>query len=168
LLLVLGVSSGSAAHANSRVERFKRAKIRPGWFRRSFLRFANATSEWLGSHWAFMVAVALVLVWAAAGPLFGFSDSWSLAINTITTIGTWIMVFVIQNTQNRDSKAIHLKLDELIRAIPEARDEFMEAEEEDLDEILREKAIVDRADPAPPGDGEEHRHRSQHEERKAS
>ncbi len=150
-----------------RVERFKRGKIQPGLVRRWFLRFSGASSEWLGSHWAFLLALALVVVWAATGPLFGFSDSWSLAINTITTIGTWIMVFVIQNTQNRDAKAIHLKLDELIRAMPNARNEFMEAEEEDLDEILREKAIVDRADPAPPDDKEGRDHR-RHEERKAS
>ena len=134
----------------ARVERFKRGKIRPGRVRRWFLRFSNSTADWVGTHWAFGIAVGLIVVWAISGPLFGFSDSWSLAINTITTIGTWIMVFVIQNTQNRDSKAVHLKLDELIRAVPQARNEFMEAEEEDLDEILREKAIVDQADPAPP------------------
>jgi low affinity Fe/Cu permease len=135
---------------SKRVERFRRGKIRPGRVRRWFLHFSNSTAEWVGTHWAFTIAVGLVVAWALTGPLFGFSDSWSLAINTITTIGTWIMVFVIQSTQNRDSKAIHLKLDELIRATPQARNEFMEAEEEDLDEILREKAIVDKADPAPP------------------
>jgi low affinity Fe/Cu permease len=152
---------------NTRVELFKRGKIHPGRTRRWFLRFANSTSEWVGSHWAFALAVSVVLVWAVTGPLFNFSSDWSLAINTVTTIITFLMVFVIQNTQNRDSKAIHLKLDELIRAVPDARNEFMEAEEEDLDEILREKAIVDRADPAPP-DTKEERIKEPHRERKAS
>lgn len=160
------MSNGRHRRRSLRVERFERGKIRPGRIQRWFLRSANSTSEWVGSHWAFTLAFALILVWAASGPIFGFSDSWSLAINTITTIGTWLMVFLIQNTQNRDSKAIHLKLDELIRATPGARNEFMEAEEEDLDEILREKAIVDEADPAPP-DTKEQRIRDPHEHRKA-
>jgi low affinity Fe/Cu permease len=89
-------------------------------------------------------------MWAITGPIFGFSDTWQLVINTGTTVVTFLMVFLIQNTQNRDARAIHLKLDELLRATPNARKEFMEAEEEDLDEIEREKAIVDRDDPAPP------------------
>jgi low affinity Fe/Cu permease len=135
---------------SSRVEQFKQSKIKPGRARRWFLRFASGTAEWAGSHWAFTLAIALILVWAFTGPFFGFSDTWQLYVNTATTLVTFVMVFVIQNTQNRDSKAIHLKLDELIRATPQARNEFMEAEEEDLDEILREKRIVDRADPAPP------------------
>ena len=139
------------AHGRTaRVERFKHGKIRPGRVRRWFLRFSNTTAEWVGSHWAFTLAVLVIAVWGVTGPLFAFSSDWSLAINTITTVITFLMVFVIQSTQNRDSKAIHLKLDELIRASPQARNEFMEAEEEDLDEILREKAIVDRDDPAPP------------------
>ena len=71
-------------------------------------------------------------------------------MNSGTTIATFLMVFLIQNTQNRDARAIHLKLDELLRATPKARNEFMEAEEEDLDEIERDKAIVDKDDPAPP------------------
>ena len=70
----------------------------------------------------------------------------------LTTIGTFLMVFLIQNAQNRDARAMHLKLDELLRATPDARHEFMEAEEEDLDEIEREKEIVDKDDPAPPAD----------------
>ena len=97
-----------------------------------------------------MTALLVILVWAVTGPIFGFSDTWQLVINTGTTIVTFLMVFLIQNTQNRDARAIHLKLDELIRATPKARNEFMEAEEEDLDEIEREKEIVDKDDPAPP------------------
>ena len=92
----------------------------------------------------------VISVWAITGPIFGFSDTWQLVINTGTTVVTFLMVFLIQNTQNRDARAIHLKLDELLRAVPGARKEFMEAEEEDLDEIEREKAIVDKDDPAPP------------------
>jgi low affinity Fe/Cu permease len=75
-----------------------------------------------------------------------------LIANTVTTLTTALMVFLIQNTQNRDARAIHLKLDELLRATPKARNEFMDAEEEDLDEIEREKAIVDKDDPAPPSE----------------
>ena len=116
------------------------------WFTRTSSRLASG----LGSSWAFLIAVVIVLSWALTGPIFNFSSDWSLAINTITTVITFLMVFVIQNTQNRDAKAMHLKLDELIRAVPGARKEFMEAEEEDLDEIEREKAIVDEADPNPP------------------
>ena len=137
---------------NSRVARFKRGKVRPGRLHRWFTRFATLSSDRLGSPWAFAIAFVIVLAWAVAGPIFGFSDVWMLIINTVTTIGTFLMVFLIQNTQNRDAKAIHLKLDELIRAVPRAREEFMEAEEEDLEEIMREKQIVDRADPAPPED----------------
>ena len=94
--------------------------------------------------------LVFIVTWAISGPMFGFSDSWQLIANTVTTLTTVLMVFLIQNTQNRDARALHLKLDELLRAEPRAREEFMEAEEEDLDEIEREKRIVDRADPAPP------------------
>ena len=116
------------------------------WFSRFAARAANAT----GSHWAFIITGVLIIVWFLSGPLFGFSDTWQLIANTVTTLTTALMVFLIQNTQNRDARAIHLKLDELLRATPKARNEFMEAEEEDLDEIEREKAIVDQDDPAPP------------------
>ena len=115
-----------------------------------FTRFSQRTAEIAGSPWAFIIAVACIAAWLLSGPLFGFSDTWQLVANTVTTLVTTLMVFLIQNTQNRDARAIHLKLDELLRATPKARNEFMEAEEEDLDEIEREKAIVDRADPAPP------------------
>ena len=118
----------------------------------TFSRFASRMSEWMGAPWAFIGAVVVIAVWLLTGPIFGFSTDWQLAVNSATTIVTFLMVFLIQNTQNRDARAIHLKLDELLRATPKARKEFMEAEEEDLDEIVREKAIVDRADPAPPED----------------
>ena len=116
----------------------------------AFSRFASRMSEWVGAPWAFLAAVLVIGVWLLTGPLFGFSTEWQLYVNSATTVITFLMVFLIQNTQNRDARAIHLKLDELLRATPNARREFMEAEEEDLDEIEREKAIVDRDDPAPP------------------
>lgn len=94
----------------------------------------------------------LVLAWALTGPVFGFSDTWQLVANTGTTIITFLMVFIIQNTQNRDSKAMQLKLDELLRAVPRARNVFMDVEDEDLTEIAREKEIVDKDDPDPPAD----------------
>jgi low affinity Fe/Cu permease len=117
-----------------------------------FSKFASKTADLAGSHWAFIITFAFIVVWFLSGPVFGFSDTWQLIANTVTTLTTALMVFLIQNTQNRDSRALHLKLDELIRATPRARNEFMEAEEEDLDEIEREKEIVDKDDPNPPAD----------------
>jgi len=93
-----------------------------------FGRFAASASYWLGSQWAFVLAGTVVLVWATTGPIFHYSDSWQLVINTGTTIVTFLMVFLIQNTQNRDARAINLKLDELIRAIDKARDQMMNIE----------------------------------------
>ena len=115
-----------------------------------FTRAASAAAAWTGSPWAFLMAAGLIVVWALTGPIFNFSSDWQLVVNTGTTVITFLMVFLIQNTQNRDARAMHLKLDELLRATPGARNEFMEAEEEDLDEIEREKEIVDQADPNPP------------------
>ncbi len=86
-----------------------------------FRRIAKVGSAIFGSAWSFIGAIAIVLVWAITGPLFHFSDTWQLVINTGTTIVTFLMVFLIQNTQNRDSKALHLKLDELLCAVKEAR-----------------------------------------------
>ena len=126
-----------------------------------FSKFANKTADLAGSHWAFIITFAFIVVWFLSGPVFGFSDTWQLIANTVTTLTTALMVFLIQNTQNRDSRALHLKLDELIRATPRARNEFMEAEEEDLDEIEREKEIVDKDDPNPPADKSKGRKQSQ-------
>src|SRR2546430_12783521 len=89
--------------------------------RDNFRHFARKSSEVLGSAWAFIGAIFIIVVWALTGPIFHFSDTWQLIINTGTTIVTFLMVFIIQNTQNRDAKAMHLKLDELIRAIQGAR-----------------------------------------------
>jgi low affinity Fe/Cu permease len=125
---------------------------RTGGLTHVFSRGANKISEIAGSHWAFLVALILILGWLVTGPLFAFSDTWQLVANTVTTLATTLMVFIIQNTQNRDAKAMHLKLDELLRATPHARKAFMDVEEEDLTEIAREKEIVDQADPYPPED----------------
>jgi low affinity Fe/Cu permease len=93
-----------------------------------FGRFAAVASGWLGSKWAFAGAGGVILLWMTSGPLFHFSDSWQLVINTGTTIITFLMVFLIQNTQNRDARAINLKLNELIRAIDKARDQMIDIE----------------------------------------
>ena len=100
-----------------------------------FTRFASAVAEAAGHYLTFLAAVLIVLVWALTGPLFAFSQVWQLVINTGTTIITFLMVFLIQNTQNRDSKAIHLKLDELIRAAKEANDAVIPAEEESDEQL---------------------------------
>ena len=93
-----------------------------------FRRFAQKASHVMGTVWAFVTAIGIVLGWAALGPAAGFSATWQLIINTGTTIVTFLMVFIIQNTQNRDARAIHLKLDELIEAISDARDELVDIE----------------------------------------
>ena len=90
---------------------------------------AKKCSNMLGSAWAFVAAVLIIAVWAVTGPVFHFSDTWQLVINTGTTIVTFLMVFLIQNTQNRDAKAVHLKLDELIRALAGARNDLVDLEE---------------------------------------
>ena len=90
-----------------------------------FTRFANATARCAGNPLTFIACLLLVALWAASGPLFGFSDTWQLVINTSTTIITFLMVFLIQNTQNRDSSAIQAKLDELIRAGVDASNKFI-------------------------------------------
>jgi low affinity Fe/Cu permease len=94
-----------------------------------FRKFAHKTSEIVGSPWAFIAAAGIIVAWALTGPIFGFSDSWQLYINTFTTLVTFLMVFLIQNTQNRDATAIHLKLDELLRAISEARTGMVDLED---------------------------------------
>jgi low affinity Fe/Cu permease len=106
-----------------------------------FRRFAAGTSCVLGSPWAFLLAIVFVLVWVAAGPYFDYSNSWQLVINTSTTIGTFLMVFLLQSTQNRDTKAINIKLDELLRAIEGARTGLVnlsELSDEELDKLEAE------------------------------
>jgi low affinity Fe/Cu permease len=100
-----------------------------------FRRLANSTSHAMGSPVAFVMAVLIVLGWAITGPIFSFSDSWQLVINTGTTVVTFLMVFLIQATQNRDAKALHLKLDELIRSHHEARNIFADLENASEEEL---------------------------------
>ena len=103
--------------------------------RERFRRFACSTADSMGSPWMFFLAVAIVVVWAVSGPFFGYSDSWQLIINTGTTILTFLMVFLIQNTQNRDAKAIQLKLDELLRGVDGARTRLVRLEDMTDDEL---------------------------------
>ncbi|HEY1208575.1 MAG TPA: low affinity iron permease family protein [Terracidiphilus sp.] len=93
-----------------------------------FGRFAAVASGWLGSTWAFVGAGLVVVLWAATGPIFHFSDNWAMVISTATSIATFLMVFLIQNTQNRDARATHLKLNELIRAMDSARNQMIDIE----------------------------------------
>jgi low affinity Fe/Cu permease len=105
-----------------------------------FGRFAAHSSHYLGSRWAFVSAIGVILIWAVTGPMFHFSDTWQLVINTGTTIVTFLMVFLIQNTQNRDARAIHLKLNELIHAIDKAKNRMIDVEnlsDLELDELAR-------------------------------
>lgn len=109
--------------------------------RDSFHRFAHRTSDLVGSPTAFITGLAIILVWGLTGPAFRYSDTWQLVINTGTTIITFLMVFLIQNTQNRDARAVHLKLDELIRSIRAARNEMVGLEDlsdEELDALQKE------------------------------
>jgi low affinity Fe/Cu permease len=117
--------------------------------RDAFGVFARKTSDVLGSAWVFVIALTIIAIWAMTGPAFGYSDTWQLIINTGTTIITFLMVFLIQNTQNRDAKAVHLKLDELIRALGGARNKLVDLEKLSDDDLkalevefekLREKA----------------------------
>lgn len=107
-----------------------------------FRKFAHKTGEIMGTPWAFIFAIILIAVWLLAGSSLGYSEAWQLIINTGTTIVTFIMVILLQNTQNRDTRAIHLKLDELIRAVAEARTrKFVDLEDlsdEELDRIHAE------------------------------
>lgn len=108
---------------------------------RLFIRFATLTAKVAGKPWTFLACLAVVLVWALSGPVFKFSETWQLVINTGTTIITFLMVFLIQNTQNRDAAAMHAKLDELVYATTKAENRFVGIEhltEKELDAILEE------------------------------
>jgi len=137
--------------------------MRPSKSTSWFTRFAKTTARVTGRPATFMLAVVVIIVWGVTGPLFGFSDTWQLVINTGTTIITFLMVFLIQNTQNRDTEALQVKLDELIRATKEADDCLLDLEELDDDELdkirrsyeeLAEKARQKLQDRAADGDKE--------------
>lgn len=104
-----------------------------------FDNFARATAVWLGKPIAFILSVVGVLAWAVTGPMFDYSDTWQLIINTSTTVVTFWMVFVIQNTQNRDATAMHVKMDELLKVSKDARNELISLEDEPADKIQQEK-----------------------------
>jgi low affinity Fe/Cu permease len=127
----------------------------------AFRVFARATSGVLGSAWAFVLAILVIVIWAATGHTFHYSDTWQLIINTGTTIVTFLMVFLIQNTQNRDAKAVHLKLDELIRAMKGARNKLVDLEklsDDDLKKLEGEfESLRKRAE------GAEHRAETAHD-----
>ena len=108
---------------------------------RLFAQFSNRAAELSGHYVTFILAVAIVVVWAISGPVFHFSDTWQLVINTGTTIVTFMMVFLIQNSQNRDSKAVHLKLDELLRAARDADNSLIEVEDETDEELAELKQL---------------------------
>jgi low affinity Fe/Cu permease len=109
-----------------------------------FRRFSAATANVVGSPWSFIVACLVIVVWGFTGPLFDYSDTWQLVINTGTTIVTFLMVFLIQNTQNRDARAIHLKLDELIKGVEGARNRLVDLEDMDDDELERLQTEFER------------------------
>jgi low affinity Fe/Cu permease len=112
-----------------------------------FRRFASKAATLVGSPWTFIAATALIVAWGISGPFLGFSDLWQLSINTGTTIITFLMVFLIQNTQNRDAKAIHLKLDELLRGVKGARTGLVDLEDltdEELAGLQKEFALLQK------------------------
>jgi low affinity Fe/Cu permease len=105
-----------------------------------FGKFAARSAHYLGTRWSFLAAIGVILVWALTGPFFHYSDTWQLVINTGTTIVTFLMVFLIQNTQNRDARAIHLKLNELIHAVDKAKNKMIDVEklsDLELDELAK-------------------------------
>ena len=144
-----GESADVTAVSRDRVQEARtdsvEAERRAGGIGARFAHAATRVSETLGSVWAFVVAALVIVTWAASGPIFGFSDTWQLVINTSTTIVTFLMVFVIQNTQNRDAKATQIKLDELIRAVHDARNRFIGEESEDDEELERDREAIEQA-----------------------
>jgi low affinity Fe/Cu permease len=130
-----------ASHFAQARQQVARASTTSLWFS----RFASRTAQLVGHPYMFMLAVAVLVLWAVSGPFFHFSDTWQLIINTGTTIVTFLVVFLIQNTQNRDAKALHLKLDELIRSHSPAHNDMIDIEklsDEELDELEKRYAAI--------------------------
>lgn len=128
-----------------------------------FRKFAVWTADALGSPWLFVANVLLILLWLATGPFAGFSDTWQLVVNTATTVFTYLAVFLIQNTQNRDAKAIHLKLDELISSVEGARNHLVDLQnlsDAELEELqnqfrrLQQRAKTNKRDAVRAIDGD--------------
>jgi low affinity Fe/Cu permease len=112
-----------------------------------FRQFSNYAATALGSPWVFVVNVLLIVMWLASGPIFNFSDTWQLLVNTATTVFTYLAVFLIQNTQNRDAKAVHLKLDELISSVHGARNRLVDLEnlsDDELEDLQRQFQEIQR------------------------
>lgn len=109
-----------------------------------FTKFTSKVASWLGRAWFFIIMLLLVVMWLISGPLFGFSDTWQLVINTTTTIITFLMVFIIQNTQNRDSLAINIKLDAIMNELDISREDLVEAEEQGDKKLEDKKKAVQR------------------------
>ena len=120
-----------------------------------FTRFAKATSHYAGTPAVFGSAVAIVLIWACTGPIFQYSDTWQLVINTGTTIITFLMVFLIQNTQNRDTQALQVKLDELIKAVETADNSMLDMEELEEADMQKKKDEYERLAREKRGESEE-------------
>ena len=126
------------------IQLIKNHRVDMQYWNKNFTHFSRWASHVTGRALAFNIALIVILVWVISGPIFQFSDTWQLIINTATTIVTFLMVFLIQHTQNRDTQAMHSKLDELIRSIANARKEFVSLEELEDDEFTRFKAEHDR------------------------
>lgn len=112
-----------------------------------FRRLSERIAQWAGTSWTFAIAIGLVLIWAVSGPLFAYSNTWQLIINTGTTVVTFLMVFLIQNTQNRDAIAVHLKLDELLRVVRGARTGMINLDQlsnEELEQLRRDLEEIGR------------------------
>jgi low affinity Fe/Cu permease len=109
-----------------------------------FRTLASKASYVVGTKWAFLLAILLIIAWAVTGPFFHYSDTWQLVVNTATTIVTFLIVFLIQNTQNRDARAIHLKLDEIIRSISHAHNEMIDIENLSDQELEKMASVYER------------------------
>lgn len=118
--------------------------------KRFFSKIASRTAEILGTPWAFLVALCVIVLWLISGPILGFSDTWQLIINTSTTIITFLTVFLIQHTQNKNDRATQLKLDELIHSIKKARNDFIDLEDIDEDELKRLRGEYNKFKKTPP------------------
>ena len=134
-------AASAVARQDAKASKAGASHNRHGGWSELFSRTACVVAHWMGKPVSFLIATALVIVWALTGPLFGYSDTWQLVINTSTTIVTFLMVFLIQNTQNRDTMALQLKLSELILVKSEAENRFANAEdltEEELERLHKE------------------------------